>query len=93
MFTINYTWPYILVLTELCFHEQVPKCTLQSGMQTWLAKIDDGSTDKFTRSLLKAILLVAEHMLQDKQLLYTATSMFSYKNMELLILVAFYVQI
>ena len=38
-------------------------------MQTWLAKVDNNSPDKLTKSVLKTVLHVAEHLLLDKALL------------------------
>ena len=34
------------ILNELHSEKQEPKCTLQSAMQTWLAKVDNNSTNK-----------------------------------------------
>ena len=38
-------------------------------METWLAKANDEDTDQLTSTVLKAVLFVAEHLLQDKALL------------------------
>ena len=60
---------HLTILIELRSHKQEPKCTLESAMQTWLAKVDDSSTDKLTKSVLRTVLHVAENLLQGKALL------------------------
>lgn len=60
---------HLTIATALCSQEPAPKCTLQGAMQAWLTKADDENTDRLTRSVLKAVLFVAEHLLQNKALL------------------------
>ena len=60
---------HLTIATAVCSQESPPKCTLQGAIQAWLAKTDDENADPLTRSVLKAVLYVAEHLLQNKALL------------------------
>ncbi len=42
---------------------------LQSAIHAWVAKAEDENTDTLTKSVLKAVLFVAEQFLQNKALL------------------------
>ena len=60
---------HLTIGTAVCSQEPAPKCTLQGAIQAWLAKTNDENADPLTRLVLKAVLYVAEHLLQNKALL------------------------
>jgi len=57
------------ILTSLQSKQQEPDCMLQSLMEIWIAKGGDKDTDALTRAVLKAVLFVAEQLLQQKTVL------------------------